>query len=91
MTKPDCGLDSDGKIITKSLFEIERLTKLSPIPVVVGGGVKLSDIPALAKTGISGFFVVSAVSEADNPKDAAKDLVYAWYAAKGQITQKSDH
>lgn len=77
-TKPDCGLDLDGKVITRSFAEITDLAKLSPIPVVVGGGVKLADIPQLAKTGVDGFFVVTAVSEADDPKLHAAKLVEAW-------------
>ncbi len=77
-TKPDCGLDLDGRVITRTFDEIARLAKLSPIPVVVGGGVKLVDIPPLAKTGVDGFFVVSAVTEADDPKQAAVDLVKTW-------------
>ncbi|MDP4105137.1 MAG: thiamine phosphate synthase [Bacillota bacterium] len=77
-TKPDCGLDLDGKVITRSFTDIAELAKHSPIPVVVGGGVKLADIPQLAKTGVDGFFVVSAVSEADEPKSAAAELVETW-------------
>jgi len=77
-TKPDCGLDVDGKVITRSFDEIAKIAKISPIPVVVGGGVKLNDIPKLAQTGVNGFFVVSAVSEADDPKQAAVDLVKTW-------------
>ena len=77
-TKPDCGLDLDGKVITRSFADIKRLAGLSPIPVVVGGGVKLADIPQLAGTGVDGFFVVSAISEADDPKQAAIELVEAW-------------
>jgi len=77
-TKPDCGLDGDGKIITRSIAEITTLARLSPVPVVVGGGVKLADIPPLARTGIDGFFVVSAVSGADEPGQAAKSLVDTW-------------
>jgi thiamine-phosphate pyrophosphorylase len=77
-TKPDCGLDLDGTIVIRSLDEISDLAKLSPIPVVIGGGVKLADIPPLAKTGVDGFFVVSAVSEADDPKLEATNLVKAW-------------
>jgi len=46
--------------------------------VVVGGGVKLKDIPALAATKVAGFFVVSAVAGADNPALAARELVTAW-------------
>lgn len=77
-TKPDCGRTSDGKIITRSFDEITELVKVSPIPVVVGGGVKLKDIPALAATKVGGFFVVSAVASADNPRLAARELVSAW-------------
>lgn len=78
MTKPDCGLSKDGKVVTRSSDDIFKLAKLSPIPVVVGGGVKLVDIPDLAQMGVDGFFVVTAVSEADNPKFAAAALVEAW-------------
>lgn len=78
VTKPDCGLDSDGKVVTRSFDEISELVKLSKIPIVVGGGVKLVDIPLLVQTGAAGFFVVSAVTEADNPKQAATELVNAW-------------
>jgi thiamine-phosphate pyrophosphorylase len=77
-TKPDCGLDLDGSIVIRSLDEISELAKLSPIPVVIGGGVKLADIPPLAATGVDGFFVVSAVTEADNPKLESANLVKAW-------------
>jgi thiamine-phosphate pyrophosphorylase len=77
-TKPDCGLDLDGKIVIRSLDEISELAKISPIPVVIGGGVKLADLPPLAHTGVDGFFVVSAVTEADDPKLEATNLVTAW-------------
>ena len=76
-TKPDCGL-LNGKIITRSFDELAELAKISPVPIVAGGGVKLKDIPELAKTKVSGFFVVSAVAGADNPFDAASQLVNAW-------------
>jgi len=76
-TKPDCGL-LNGKIITRSFDELATLAKISPVPIVAGGGVKLKDIPELAKTNVNGFFVVSAVAGADNPFDAASQLVNAW-------------
>ena len=77
-TKPDCGRTADGEIITHDFDEISALVKISPRPIVVGGGVKLKDIPALAATGVDGFFVVSAVAGADNPELAARELVTAW-------------
>jgi len=77
-TKLDAGKTSDGRIITHDFAEIAELVKVSPRPIVVGGGVKLKDIPALAATKVQGFFVVSAVAGADNPKLAARELVEAW-------------
>jgi thiamine-phosphate diphosphorylase len=81
-TKPDSGLDVDGKRITRSITDITTLAQLSSIPVVVGGGVKLVDIPPLAQTGVAGFFVVSAISEADDPGGEAESLVKTWHRHK---------
>ena len=61
-----------------SFDEIAALVKVSPRPIVVGGGVKLNDISELAATGVQGFFVVSAVAGAENPRLAARELVTAW-------------
>lgn len=58
--------------------KISALVKVSPLPVVVGGGVKLKDISGLVATGAQGFFVVSAVTGADNPRLAARQLVNEW-------------
>ncbi len=77
-TKPDCGMDSTGKVITRSMEELKELHRVSRIPVVIGGGVKLADIPALKETGVEGFFVVSAVAGAENPYASAKALTDAW-------------
>ena len=79
-TKPDCGLDIDGRVVTRSFKDLITIAQISPIPVVVGGGVKLQDIPELAKTGVDGFFVVSAISEADDPRAEAIKLVESWKA-----------
>lgn len=81
-TKPDCGLDVDGNVITRSLEELADLKRISPKPIVVGGGVKAADIPGLAKTGVDGFFVVSAVCGAEDPRAAAAELVNLWKAAR---------
>ena len=77
-TKPDCGMDENGKVITKTFEELTQLAEVSPVPVVVGGGVKAKDIADLKKTGVDGFFVVSAVTNADNPYKAAEELVDLW-------------
>lgn len=77
-TKTDCGRSADGTIITKSIEDLEELAQASPVPIVVGGGVKLADIPLVKSTGVDGFFVVSAVCSADDPYRSARDLVQAW-------------
>ncbi|WP_196594568.1 thiamine phosphate synthase [Pectinatus sottacetonis] len=78
-TKLDCGLDKHGQIITRSFADIAKLVEISPIPVVVGGGVKINDIPQLAQTKAAGFFVVSAVTHAADPRQAAFSLVKTWH------------
>lgn len=77
-TKIDAGLTADGNFVTHNFDELSKLAQISPIPIVAGGGVKLSDIPLLAKTKVNGFFVVSAVAGAENPFDAAAELVNIW-------------
>lgn len=80
-TKPDCGLDDAGNVITKDLEDLRELAQASPVPIVVGGGVKLADIASLRATGVDGFFVVSAVCAAQDPYAAARELVDAWNVA----------
>lgn len=81
-TKKDCGLTPDGRIITKNFEELGELALASPVPIVVGGGVKRADLPQLKRTGVAGFFVVSAVCAAADPGLAAKELVECWQAVE---------
>lgn len=78
VTKPDCGMDADGKILIRSFADLTKLAAMSPIPVVVGGGVGAGDLPQLYETGVAGFFVVSAIAGADDPAAAARELAGAW-------------
>ena len=84
-SKPDCGMDESGNVISRSYEEIKELKESSDIPVVLGGGVKLDDLEALAKTGIDGFFLISAISEAENPRLAAKNISEKWDISKKNI------
>ena len=77
-TKPEAGRTATGELVTRSLDELRDLHRVSPVPVVVGGGVKASDLPALRATGVEGFFVVSAVAEAAHPYAAAEEMVRVW-------------
>jgi len=76
-TKPDCGL-VDGVVLERTFDEIKKLKNLSPIPVVIVGGVKAEDLPALKSTGVDGFFVVSAIAGASDPFVATKELLKEW-------------
>lgn len=78
LTKLDCGRNHDGNVIERSLDELCELSRYSKIPVVIGGGVKILDLPALAQTGVDGFFVVTAITEAENPYQAAKEMSNLW-------------
>ena len=78
-TKPEAGRTASGEIVTRSLEELTQLHRISPVPVVVGGGVKAADLPALKATGVEGFFVVSAVAGATHPYSAAEEMVKLWY------------
>ena len=77
-TKPEAGRTATGEIVTRSLDELTQLHRVSPVPVVVGGGVKASDLPALRATGVEGFFVISAVAGAAHPYAAAEEMVRVW-------------
>ena len=79
-TKPEAGRTASGEIVTRSLDELTALHRISPVPVVVGGGVKAADLPALRATGVEGFFVISAVAGAAHPYSAAEELVELWRA-----------
>ena len=79
-TKPEAGRTASGEIVTRSLDELTALHRISPVPVVVGGGVKAADLPALRATGVEGFFVISAVAGAAHPYAAAEELVELWRA-----------
>ena len=80
-TKRDCGRAADGSVITKSFADLAELHAASPVPIVVGGGVKVADLPQLKATGVDGFFVVSAVCGEPDPRAAAKELVDTWSRA----------
>ncbi|MCR5438427.1 MAG: thiamine phosphate synthase [Selenomonas sp.] len=77
-SKPDAGVAADGSRHTRTIAELTELHRISPVPVVVGGGVKAADLPALKAAGVDGFFVISAVAGADNPAAAARELTELW-------------
>ena len=81
-SKKDCGRLPDGTVVTRSLEELKTLHEISPVPVVVGGGVKARDLKALKATGVDGFFVISAVAGATDPLAAAREMTGLWKGRK---------
>lgn len=77
-TKAECGRQPDGSVITRNIEELRTLANISPVPVVVGGGVKCADLPLLAETGVDGFFVITAITEAAEPGRAAYEMKKCW-------------
>ena len=77
-SKPDAGVEADGSFRTRSLAEIAAFVQKSPVPVIVGGGVKAADLPAIKAAGAAGFFVISAVAAAADAEGAAREMVAVW-------------
>jgi len=53
-----------------------------PLPVAAIGGLGLADVPAVAAAGARMFAVVSALTGAADPAEAARALVTAWNQAR---------
>lgn len=81
-SKKNLAKDDEGNVIIKTFEEFTELAKVSPVPVVIGGGVKTPDVPELKKCGLAGFFVISAVAGADDPYKAACEMTEAWNNTK---------
>ena len=77
-SKPDCDTTSTGETIYISADDIQRLAQISTVPLIVGGGVQQADLECLKRSGATGFFVISAVCSAENPRLAARALCSTW-------------
>lgn len=85
-TKPEAAAGQvDGKKVGLEYDGANAICKASAYPVVVGGGVHADDMEGLAETGADGWFVVSAIAAAVDPKAATKDLVERWIALRGDL------
>ena len=56
VTKLDCGRDENGNILTRNFEELTELAAISPIPVVVGGGVTAAELARPQKDRRCGIF-----------------------------------
>ena len=67
----------------------ERLARLAVMPSVAIGGVGIDDMAPLKARGVNGAAVVSAICCAEDPKQAARDLLNAWSSAPGAGRQEA--
>ncbi|WP_300767082.1 phosphomethylpyrimidine synthase ThiC [uncultured Bifidobacterium sp.] len=86
-TKPDAAaVETDGSRHLLTLDLVDTIARASDYPVVVGGGVTAQDMAGLASTGAAGWFVVSAIAGADDPRAATRELVERWHRVRGDRT-----
>lgn len=71
--------DAPGALGVTGIDEIARTISL---PVIAIGGITRADIPAIAASRIHSAAVVSAIVAAEDPGEAAADLVNLWNSAK---------
>ena len=57
---------------------LKKICESVKIPVVAIGGINSETLPRVKNTGIAGVAVVSAIVAAENPEDAAKNLLSIW-------------
>ena len=57
---------------------LKKICESVKIPVVAIGGINSETLPLVKNTGIAGVAVVSAIVAAENPEDAAKNLLKIW-------------
>lgn len=82
----DTGTKSGARVIGIDGFAQLRLH--TQLPMVAIGGVRAADIAPLRAAGATAVAAVSAICAADDPGQAAADLVAAWDTAP---TSKDDH
>jgi thiamine-phosphate pyrophosphorylase len=70
---------SKSKTNCKTIWGIEGLksaTQKSRYPIVAIGGINAANIKSVFESGAAGAAVISAIHEANDPKQAAADLIY---------------
>ena len=66
-------VDDEGPIATEGLRR--EVAETSPVPVIAIGGITPGNAGEVMATGAVGVAAVSALLKADNPEQAARDLV----------------
>ncbi len=57
---------------------LRAITTATNLPVVAIGGISIADISEIRSSGCAGIAVVSAISAADNPETATRNLAARW-------------
>lgn len=67
---------TDAKLV--SYQELKKIREATTLPIVLIGGLNSSNICAFGNMGIEGIAVISAILNAKNPKESAKQLRTLW-------------
>lgn len=67
---------------TLGISGIDRIARVEHFPIIAIGGITPADIPAIAASRIHSAAVVSAIVAAEDPGEAARELVDLWNTAK---------
>ena len=70
-------------------IKFSKLIPLSPVPVVGIGGIDAGNAEAVIRAGAEGVAVMRAISEADDPEEAARGLVEAVGRAREGFGEQS--
>lgn len=57
---------------------LSRIAAVTPLPVAAIGGITLENIGSVRRSGVAMAALISAISNADDPRTAASALVNAW-------------
>lgn len=69
------GSKTKHNVTTLALEELQRITQAVTIPVVAIGGINLTNVHQLCKSGIDGIAVISALFAADDKVGAVRDFL----------------
>ncbi len=70
------GTKKDAKVLPAGMFE--KITQSVSIPSVAIGGITLENIESLRNAGIAGVAIVSALMQAENPTQIAREFFLKW-------------
>lgn len=67
---------------------LSRVASATPLPVAAIGGITLDNVGNVRRSGVAMAALISAVSNAEDPRTAARALVRAWGAPESEMERR---